>query len=250
MIDSSRKYNQLLILLGISVFIFAIDLLGLLSWAHRIFDNSTTILRSGIIEKKAGLASPVSKDLESEREILACQLEVNKLKEENSSARRLLGVKLPPKEKYEPAKILGTNKEGLELDIGSDTGIQNGAAVLSSGVLVGRVVDLDLSRSRVDLLTSSKTKILVGVWPERDFDGDSQPVVKGILRGGSSLIIEEITSNERINEGDLVASLDYGGIYLVGKIKKVWMTDDDLFKKGLVDWLVDPDQLITVFVAK
>lgn len=250
MIDSPRKYNQLLILIGVSVFLFVVDLIGLLGWAHRIFDNSTTSLRAGIVEKKAGLASPISKDLESEREILACQLKVDKLREENSSARRLLGVKLPPGEKYEPARVLGTSKEGLELDIGSDIGIENGAAVLSDGVLVGRVTDLGLSRSRVDLLTSSETKMLVGIWSERDFDGEGQPIVKGILRGGSSLVIEEITSDEKINEGDLVASLDFGGIYLVGRIKKVWMTDDDLFKKGLVDWLVDPDRLITVFVAK
>jgi len=250
MINRPEKYNQSLILIIISVLILAMDLVGLLGWTHTAFNNSTTFLRAGLIEKKAGLASPVSKELESQKEILTCQLEIEKLKEENSSARRLLGVKLPARVKYEPAKILGISKERLELNVGSEDGIKDGAVVLSDGALLGRVVDLGFDNSKVEILTSSSTKILVGIWPENDFDRDGQPTVKGILRGGKLLVVEEITAEEKISEGDLVASLDYGGVYLVGRIGRVWMTDDGLFKKALVDWLLDPDKLITVFVAK
>ncbi len=250
MINKSQKYNQPLVLIMISVLLLGADFVGLLGWVHLVFNNSTTFLRIGLIEKKAGLASPVSKNLESEKEILTCRLEVEKLREENSSARRLLGVKLPLRVKFEPARILGISKERLELNIGSKIGIEDGAAVLSDGVLLGRVVSIGPTNSKVELLTSSSTKILVGIWPERDFNGDSQPAVKGILRGGSLLIIEEITAEEKISEGDLVASLDYGGVYLIGRIERVWMTDDGLFKKALVNWPLDPNQLITVFVAK
>jgi cell shape-determining protein MreC len=247
--DNPRRYNQPIILVIISVVLLLLDIFGLFDWLHGGFNRATERLRAGIVEKKAGLVSPVSKDLEMEKELLLCQLEVEKLAEENASARRLLGVKLPARAKYEPAKVLGLNKGFLDLNIGKEAGIEDGAAVLSDGVLLGRLTGLSASRSQVELLTNSKTMMLVGVWPENSFDEKTTPI-KAILKGGSFLIIEEITAGEKVNEGDLVASLDFGGIYLIGKIDRVWMSDDGLFKKALIDWLVDLDSLVTVFVAK
>jgi len=248
--DGSRKYNQPIILVIVSVVLLLLDVFGLLDWFHGGFNKTTEKLRAGIVEKKAGLVSPISRDLEMEKNLLLCQLEVEKLKEENASARRLLGVKLPAQVKYEPAKVLGINGEFLDLNVGTGAGLEDGAAVLSDGILLGRLTDLSASRSQVELLTNSKTMILVGIWPKDGFNEKINPPVKAILRGGSSLTVEQITAGEKINEGDLVASLDFGGIYLIGKIDRVWMSDDNLFKKALINWLVDPDNLVTVFVAK
>lgn len=234
--------------LFVSLFLFLVDSFGGFFWLHQLFFRLTSPWREMIVKRTA---SPPSPFVWEERRLALCQAKVKELEEENQAARRLLGAGLPPEMKFLPAKLLGRGKEEVFLNVGRQEGIKEGAAVVVENFLLGKVVKLNDFSSQVRLLSARGTRLLVGVWrEEREWREGKPPLVKGILKGGEPLVLEEVLSQEEINKGDLVVSLEEGGVFLIGRISRVWETEDSLFKKAAVDWLIKPAEVMTVFVVR
>jgi cell shape-determining protein MreC len=75
-------------------------------------------------------------------------------------------------------------------------------------------------------------------------------MVKGLLVGGESLMVKEILAHEEVEEGDLVASNRPPARFLIGRVEKVWISENGLYKKVLVKPFGDLDNLSSVFVVK
>jgi len=245
-----QKLKPAVIFFAASLFLLITDSLGLLNWLHRGFEETANPLRQRIIEARVGLSSPLPQTLELERSLATCELRVSELEEENKASRRLLGANLPAQMKFQSATILGKDLEKIWINVGKLQKVKEGNLVISDNIYVGKVGKVGESSSEVVLLGDPKTRLLVGVWEsEKSLSESQSPIVKGILKGGSQIGIEEILVQEQIQEGDLVASLDKGGVFLIGKVSKLWVLEDGLFKGATVEPLVDPRHLLTVFVV-
>jgi len=233
----------------VSLILVVLDSLGLLGWLHQGFTDKTSLWRLSLANKRE--ESVISPQVETnENNLAVCRARLLELQEENQASRRLLGADLPPAMKFIPAHLLGASKNQALLDIGRDQAVKKEAPVLVGEVLLGRVVKTTSSTARVEFLNHPETRLLVGIWREKAAVVGEPAVVKAILKGGESMILEEILVQEEVGEGNIVASLDWGGRFVIGRIKKVWQTEDGLFKKAAVDWLANPRSAATVFVVK
>jgi cell shape-determining protein MreC len=248
MITTNSK-RKIAILLGLSAILFLADSLGLLSGVHYYFEKNKSELQSGLFKKSH--QGKESKNRELSRQLAACQLRVLELAEENRASRRLLEADLPVDLDYQTAHLLGKSSGWVELDVGEKQGVSIDAAVLAGGVLIGRIARASGNISWVRLLTSQDSREIVGIWRNKEeIKKGESAMVKGLLVGGESLMVKEILAHEEVEEGDLVASNRPPARFLIGRVEKVWISENGLYKKVLVKPFGDLDNLSSVFVVK
>ncbi len=235
------------VLLVLSLVFWLLDTKGTFGWLHQSFGNITNKGRREaleVIQKEDGKEESVS----WETKIVALELRLKQLEEENKSARRLLGADLSPKLKFLPAHILGLNKDSFVLDQGSFAGILEDSLILSENLLVGKVVKVNSFNSQAISLSNSSFRLAVGIWGGEEEGKELKG--KGLLQGGANLVVGEILPEEEVEEGDLVASLDQGGEFLIGKVTKVDWDQNKLFKNASVQEYINLRSLRTVLVVK
>ncbi|MFH1601559.1 MAG: rod shape-determining protein MreC [Candidatus Shapirobacteria bacterium] len=235
--------KSLVILLGISLLLWILDGRGFLDFIHDFFSKATENAR----QESVALSQKVPGE-KKEAEIEALNLKISQLTEENQSCRRLLGADLSPKLKFIPAQILGVNKEGFVLNVGSFQGLQEGSLILWENILVGKITKVNSFSSEAISIANKDFQLAVGIWRVAD---ENKPLTgKGILRGGPALVVEEILADELVETGDLVASLESGGEFLIGRVSAADWEEGKYFKRAAVDWLIDWKTLRTVMVVK
>ena len=181
------------------------------------------------------------------------QLAVNQNKlvlcqEENEKMRRLLGAPLPPSWKFLPAKVIGLSGR-MMINKGEKDGVKKGMMVVSENILVGRVVQVSLHDSFVELPSSPASKIPVIV--KRTSAAGVQ--ARGILSGRpAGLVLGNVLQAEDIRKGDLVVtSGEIAGWLpdlLIGQIDEVLTKPAEIYKKARVSPLVDYKNLRIVFL--
>ncbi|MGM0214657.1 rod shape-determining protein MreC [Enterococcus sp. AZ109] len=104
-----------------------------------------------------------------------------------------------------------TWQDMLVVDKGSADGIESNMAVMSQKGLVGRIVEVNVHTSKVELLTSDNTN--TNHFPIRitSDGGDSFGVLASYDSETQQLIASEITGEEDIKEGDVVQTSGLGG---------------------------------------
>jgi rod shape-determining protein MreC len=174
------------------------------------------------------------------------------IENENSTLREQLNML--PRDKYNliPAFLAGQdpNKTGnwIEIDKGSYDGITAGMPVIvSNGILIGKVEEVNAKNSKVVLLTNSKSIINVMT---------TENGIKGIIRGeyGLGIILDMVLQTDSINVGDSIVTSGLGGdiprgLY-VGTIQEIHQSDDHLFQQAILSVPVQIPKLQIVFVIK
>jgi len=211
------------------------------NWLHHFFASLTHRSRQASIPV-------ISSDQDDQIKIAGLELKITQLEEENKAARRLLGAGLSPKLKFTPAHFLGLSKSEFVLDKGSLEGVGEGAWVLAKNVLVGKITKTNPFTAWGELVTNRDFRLAVGIW--RFGEKEKQLVGKGLLHGGQAPLIKEIFPEEEVEIDDLVASLEKGGQFLVGRIIQVDWDEGKVFKKAQLDWLANPRELSVVMVVK
>ena len=175
---------------------------------------------------------------------------LTELEIENSELKKQLEYK----EAHPEMKLILTNVVGLDptnfydtivVDKGTNDGITQGMAVISLGVLVGKIDQVSGESSRVLLITSKDSIIQVMLESSR---------TTGILKGGiSGMTLENIPLDTPVAEGENIITSGLGGKLpkgiLVSRAGREISAKSDIFKTIEVKSPIDFSQLESLFIV-
>lgn len=189
--------------------------------------------------------------LEAENALL--QQEIISLREQAAEADVLAALlnyaRSQPQSRYLATNVIGRDVSPFIRSIliggGSDTGISKGMPVVTSRGLVGRVVEVFATYSRVQLITDPENAVNVKFQESR-----TEGVLTAQLNG--ELVVDLIDLNAELSQGELVLTSGLGGKYPadipVGAILSIHHRDYDLFQQATIQSSVEFDQLDIVLV--
>ena len=146
--------------------------------------------------------------------------------------------KLAPKNKFdlEASFVIAQDPQGLGkyiiVDKGSNKGIRAGmSAIVSSGILIGRVTDVYSSTAKITLITDPASAINAEVQ-----DSGSKGIVNGEY--GLGIRMNMISQAQEIKEGDRVVTSGLGGEMprglVIGNISRIDQSRDRLFQEASI----------------
>lgn len=186
------------------------------------------------------------------REIEFLRGQNNQFREAAAANQRLAGL-LGFREYSWPralaAQVIGRDStnwyRGLLLDKGERDGVQPDMGVLTPAGMVGRVVKTTSSSSVVLLITDPNTAVTALIQRTRD-----EGMVTGTTRG--RLRMKYIPLLSTVREGDVVVTSGLVGQFpkglMIGVVKRIEKTDDDLFQSAELIPAVDFSRLEEVLV--
>lgn len=174
------------------------------------------------------------------------------IEKENGVLRKEFG--LAPKNKFdlEASFVISQDPQGLGnyiiVDKGNDKGMRTGMpAVVSGGILIGRVTDVYSNTAKITLITD----------PASAINAEAQDSgAKGIVNGeyGLGIKMNMISQAQEIKEGDAVVTSGLGGEMprglVIGKIGRIDQSKDKLFQEASVIPEADFSDLRIVFLVK
>lgn len=192
------------------------------------------------------------KMIQKNQELLAENARLKDTEKENRILREEFG--LAPKNKFdlEASFVVAQDPQGLGsyiiVDKGGDKGIRTGmSAVVSDGILIGRVTDVYSNTAKVTLITDPASAINAEVQ-----DSSSKGIVNGEY--GLGIKMNMISQAQEIKEGDLVVTSGLGGEtprgLVIGKISRINQSKDKLFQEASVLPEANFSDLRIIFVVK
>lgn len=247
-----KNFKYLLIFLVLSFLFYFLDTRGYLNFLHQAADFFAVPVKKQIF-RKGQMISSISSCPNEKRKIKTLENEVRKLlvesekrktlEEENRALRKQLETPLPPQWEYQDVKVIGFNND-LSIDKGEKQGLKINQIVLSQNILVGKIKELSVSQSLVELPTHPQSKIPVLT---------GRTGARGILKGefGTELVLENVLQEEKLEVGDLILTSGEGNFpkgILIGKITKVIKKETEIYQKAEVKPLLNYQDLETIFV--
>lgn len=199
-----------------------------------------------LVEDKERLAT-------ERNELLAKVAELKALERQNAQLRKQLGVAGDPE-----AKLLMANARGLIdragakhllLDKGAMDGIHSGMTVVSGGVMVGIVEDVEDSISYVAMPITAGEVIPAVIRIEGE-------TTRGVAKAGFNLTaqLEQVLPSEKLEVGSTVLTSGEGGRYpadlVIGKVGQIASRQNDVFQQAIIELPWNPLDLETVFVMQ
>ena len=154
-----------------------------------------------------------------------------------------------PESRYLAANVIGLDPSpfarSISIGAGSDRGIAHGMPVVTEQGLVGRIIEVNASFSRVQLITDPQLAINVRLQDSRA-DGLVVAQPNGELR------VDLISQDAQVAPGELVLTSGLGGVFPpdipVGHIVSVRRRDFELFQQAVLQPAVDFGNLEIVLV--
>lgn len=143
----------------------------------------------------------------------------------------------------------------LVINKGQTSGIRKNMPVMSSGGLIGRIIEVNKTNSKVELLSNtgeSSDRFAIQI------NGENNKVVNGIITDYDSesnrLIMGQVTSKAKVKKGTKVTTSGMGGItpkgLYVGKVSKVTKDDYGLAQKIYIKPAANFNDVNVVTVAE
>jgi len=188
-----------------------------------------------------------------ENDDLAAELaNLQGVKKENDIFRQQL--ELIPREKFnlESSLVIGQDPQGLGswiiIDKGRADGIEIGMPVIvSEGILIGKIDEVNSDSSKVNLLTDSASAVNA-----TDLETDARGLVRGAF--GLGLFLDMVAQTDILNKGDTIVTSGLGGEFpkglLIGNIQEVRDSPDKLFQQAIIAPRVKYQELEVVFVIR
>jgi rod shape-determining protein MreC len=193
----------------------------------------------------------INKNLESENNALRSELakakfesylceEIKKEKDASSAA----GFEVIS------ARVIGRTSYGVNqsmiLDKGSADGVKEGAAVISQGYLLGRIVTVDQRKSELRLIFSHLSRIPAMIESNHE---------SGLVQGGlEGLTLNDISVKAKISPGDKVETSGLGGDLppgiLIGTVSEVLGIKGGLFQSAKIESQIKPTSIEVVSIIK
>ncbi|MFA6193576.1 MAG: rod shape-determining protein MreC [Parcubacteria group bacterium] len=219
--------------------------------AFRIFSGGIADLFN-FLGSIGDLKGDNEKLIQENQELLAENVRLKDIEKENGILREEFG--LAPKNKFdlEASFVIAQDPQGLGnyiiVDKGNGKGIRTGMpAIVSNGILVGRVTDVYSNTAKITLITDPASAI------NAEVQGSSS---KGIVNGeyGLGIKMNMISQAQEIKEGDGVVTSGLGGEMprglVIGKISRVDQSKDKLFQEASVLPEANLSDLRIVFLVK
>lgn len=191
--------------------------------------------------------------LEKERlQLLAENARYSDVSKENDELRKEIG--LLPRDKFllKAATVIGRDVSGMgnwiSIDQGSLDGIKDGmSAIVGSGVLIGKIVEVFPSSARIMLLSNPES-LVSGISLDTE--------AKGIVRGeyGLGVFFDMVLQTDTLKVGDSIVTSGLGGDVprglLIGTLQASHLSGDRLFQQASVVSPVQFDRIRYVFVIQ
>ncbi len=154
-----------------------------------------------------------------------------------------------PESRYLAGRVIGRDVSpflrSIWIGVGSDDGVSHGMPVVTNQGLVGRVVEIFPTVSRVQLITDPQSKVNVRLQDSRA-EGSLEAELSGELH------VEMISQEKTINLDELVLTSGLGGNYPsdipIGQVLSIHKRDYELFQEATVQSSVDFFNLEIVLV--
>ncbi len=158
-------------------------------------------------------------------------LEYQEMEKENKRLKEILNIVKTIKYKFIIANVDYRDSmsiyESLYIDKGENDGVERDMIALKDGALLGRVVEVEKNRSKIDLITRESFKVSVITKDQKNL---------GILNGNNNkeLDLEYIIIDSKIQNGDELLTSGISNIYpkglFVGVVGRINSQDNYLYK--------------------
>lgn len=262
--SEGKYYYLVLSLIIVFVFIFA-HLLGILKPVESVFIRvfspiQSFFYRQGENLSNAWLLAVSFKKLSRENVDLqiknqSLENEVSRLKEienENQLFREQLGFSQNNPFATIPSLVVGSDPsvslQFINIDKGEKEGVKvNKPALTSSGIMIGKVFEVNNHSAKVLLLTDPNSSI-IGITQDSRANG----LVKGEHGLGLKMTTiaqdKEVQKNEKVVTAGMEPEMPKG--LLIGEIEEIIARDNELFKEAKVKPLANFKKIEMVFVVK
>ena len=193
----------------------------------------------------------LNKKLIAENQQLLSQLaDYQSIKEENAFLRNSLDLQTEKSFDLMLGRVISKDilSDSLLINIGSNAGVKKGFPVIISGkVLLGKVVDVYPSYSRVMLITQKNNLIDVEITESSIF-----ALSKGL--GNLNLGLDMVARDKELKDGSLVVTSAMGGNYpaglLMGKVRNIKKIDNEAYQTADIEKVFDLSIINNIFVIK
>ncbi len=148
-----------------------------------------------------------------------------------------------------PARVVSVQPDNtrqyLTIDRGSSSGLKKGQAVVSSGVLVGTIDEVNDYSAKVFMVNDPDFRIRAVAQ-----DGRAQGIVRGQI--GQGYVFEKVAQSETISQTEQVVTTGSGLVpqgILIGTIDSITRADNAIFQSATLKPLVDLNSLELVFIV-
>ncbi len=178
--------------------------------------------------------------------------QVSLLREQALSTRRLeqlLGIRQAAVGHTVAARVIGRDPSrwfsSVLIDRGARDGVRRNDPVISADGVVGRVIEVTPTASRVLLISDSRSA--VGVIVQRSRDAG---VVEG--KGGGMLQLNYLSREATVRVGDLVVTSGLGGVFprglVIGKVARMIREEGALLQEAVIEPATPLDRLEELLV--
>lgn len=188
--------------------------------------------------------------IEQNQQLLSQLADYQQTKEENEFLRNSLNLGLDKDFDLMLGRVISKDilSDSLLINIGSNSGVKKGFPVIISGkVLLGKIVDVYPSYSRVMLITQKNNLIDVEIPDSNIF-----ALSKGA--GSLNLTLDMVARDKELKEGSLVVTSAMGGNYpaglLMGKVKNIKKIDNEAYQTSDIEKVFDLSTINNIFVIK
>ncbi|MBU1167403.1 rod shape-determining protein MreC [Patescibacteria group bacterium] len=262
---SENKFYYLIVSVAIIIIFSILHVVGILKPVESYFVRFISPVQSFFYRQGQGLSNfwsllssvrQISTDnnrLEEETELL--RADVSRLKEienENKLLREQLGFSEKNPFETIPSLVVSsdpsTTLQFINIDKGRKDGVQAGKpAVSSTGIMVGKVIEVEDKTAKVLLLTDTNSSI-VGITQDTRANG----LIKG--EHGLALKMSTIAQDKDVKPGEKVVTAGMEenvpkGL-LIGEIEEIISYDNELFKEAKVKPLANFNKVEMVFILK
>ncbi len=204
--------------------------------------------------RQAGTLAAQNRTYQEEVDRLQAQVvQMRELELENRDLRRLLDLRgRSPIGSLLSVNVIAQDPlsivQAVTVDRGSDDGVTVDLPVITWRGLVGRVVEVHPTASKVLLLTDVNSAVSTRIQnPESRATG----TVRGT--GDGRLIMQYVPRTDQIRSGDLAITSGIGGLFpsgiVVGRVLQVRQKDVDVFQEALVEPAVDVRSLERLYIV-
>jgi len=262
----NKAFLVFIILIVVAIFIMTVDYHGksYLKWVEGLALKTFSPINRGISVVSDGVKSYINamvefKEVKEKNKVLSEEIEVllqeNAILKEKIIAYDRLKKLLELRESFSfqmiPALVIsrepGNWFNSIIIDKGSKDGVQKNMAIATYSGLVGRVVSVEKSSSKVLLILDQRSAVGAMIQRSRDI---------GVLKGSEKnyCFMEYLSRDADVKIGDLVITSGLGSIFpkglTIGKVIEVKKDNYALFQEVLIRPQVDFTKLEEVFIVK
>ena len=188
-----------------------------------------------------------------ESEIARLQTEVIDLQQQVTEVEILSALldfaRAQPQNEYKAASVIHRDPRPfmkyVVINLGSDDGVLSGMPVVSADGLVGRVVAVNASGARVELITDPASSVDASIQP-----ADVDAILNGSITG--DLFLDLIAQDAEVQPGNLIVTSGLGGTYppniIIGQVASIRTRATALFQQAAVQPVVNFSRLEIVLV--